>query len=365
MKTKTTLAIIGLILFSPLAMADQSSQPGNGTQSASVNQRNDGSFTSTGDQGYWFYHDPSKDKPQEVITIQKKPKEDKTKPPETIIPTAPKDPCQDESTWTSKCGFIMPKSFEFQSKERDALLHEMVMNPGNPDAVKAVQQYTRWIIHQSVYAAMVWKYNNLHDPKLNPQANAPISQFGLEMAKTLKKGDSQAVWSAIKQWGGFLVVFTKQSCDYCHKQLYPLQSIERDTGLDVYDASIEGACLDTFTGNKCLTPEQSTVPARILQVKTVPSVFLYLPNNIWIRVSMGLSTTDAMESRLYNFFLAWRLAATTGKQTGNTGLNLDPDAMPETSEDLQKILMKPNKASPVTDAATTLSTGGSIPIKNQ
>lgn len=318
-----------------------------------------GAFGQTGDQGYWFYHDPSKDQQPDEIVVPP------TKKPVSAPPTTvhlkeskkPSDPCSEESTWTPTCGFITPKSFSFQSKERDALLHNMVMNPGNPDAVKAVQEYTRWMVHQSVYAAMVWKYNNIHDPKLNPQANAPISQFGLEMAKTLQKGDRGAVWKAIKRWGGFLVVFTKESCDYCHKQLYPLKSVKLDTGLDVYDASIEGKCLDSFEGQYCLPPKKSTLPARILKVKTVPSVFLYLPGNIWIRVSMGLTTTEAMEARLYNFFLAWRLAATTGKQTGKTGLNLDPDAMPQTSEGLEKLLVQPDLKKDALGRAS-LSTGG-------
>ncbi len=297
-----------------------------------------------GSEGYWFYK--QKEAPPKVIRVKPEEKP-KPKAPETIVekpPEKPKtDPCQDEETWTADCGFVTPKSFAMQSKERDALLQNMVMNPGNPDAVKAVQKYTQWIIQQSTYAAQVWQYNTIQDPSINAQAEAPISQFGLQMASSLQTGKRADVWAQIKEYGGFLVLFTKESCDYCHSQLYAVQLLARDTKLPLYDASLEGKCLDTFSGEFCVPPERSIPPAQVLQVKTVPSVFLYMPDNTWIRVSIGLTDTASMEERLYNFFIAWKIASTSGKQTGTTGLNLDPSAQPQNSQELSKLLSTPIK----------------------
>lgn len=297
-----------------------------------------------GSEGYWFYKNKEHAPPPQVVTPPKAPA---TPPPQTIKdkepPTPPKDPCQEEDTWTPDCGFVTPKSFSMQSKERDALLQGMVMNPGNPDAVKAVQKYTQWMIQQATYAAQVWKYNTLQDSSLNAQAKAPISQFGLQMANSLQRGKRADVWQQIKDYGGFLVLFTKESCDYCHSQQYAAQQMARDTGLTMYDASIEGKCLDGFTGDLCVSPDRATGPAQVLHVKTVPSIFLYMPDNTWIRVSVGLSDTASMEDRLYNFFIAWKIASTTGKQTGKTGMNLDPSVQPKDSQELQKLLSTPIK----------------------
>lgn len=143
----------------------------------------------------------------------------------------------------------------------------------------------------------------------------------------------------------------KKSAQKPNKSAIETQSLRinaRRRGLPMYDASLEGACLDEFKGEFCVPPEKAIPPAQILQVSTVPSVFLYMPDNTWIRVSVGLSDTASMEDRLYNFFIAWKIASTTGKQTGKTGLNLDPSAQPQDSQELQKLLATPIK--PLGDA---------------
>lgn len=302
----------------------------------------DKSIIPSGDAGYWFYHTPPAPAtitiPAQVQTPKSPPKVSKPKKKKTKG-----NPCNNPSTWTISCGFVVPKTFAFQSKQRDSLLQAMVMNPQDPGAVKAVQEYTRWIVGQASYASRVWQYNRLQDPSLSPDATAPISRYGLQMAMQIDTGKKRDVWNAIKRWGGFMVIFSKNDCDYCHAQVAPMRTFARDTGIPVYDASLKGPCLSAYK-NHCVLPKKATLPAEILHVSTVPSVFLYLPKNFWVRVSAGLTTTDDIETRTYNFFVGWRLAAKTGQQTGKTGMDLNPADMPKTSQGLRKLLMKPTAA---------------------
>lgn len=297
----------------------------------------------SGARGYWFYlleHLP------QALAQAPAPK---VTPPALARPSrTPKHPkrCAGESTWTPDCGFLTPKTFTFQAKERDALLHRMVMHPGDPKAVAAFQYYLRWVVNQAIYAARVWQYNRLQNADLNPDAYSPISQYGLQLAHSIETQGRAAVWKSVKQWGGFLVVFTKQGCEWCHAQAGPLQAVAADTGLAVYDASLQGGCLPAFSGKdkagapRCSPPSMSVRPAEALHVSVVPTVFLWLPKNLWLRVGVGLTTTDAIESRVYNFFVAWRVAASTGRATGATGLDLDPHDRPPTIGDLRRILSK-------------------------
>jgi len=287
-----------------------------------------------GAEGYWFYLNPPAPVPQPEPPVP-------LKPPATV---GKADPCQQEATWTAQCGFVTPSSFAMQSKERDALLQNMVMSPGDPASVLAVQQYTGWILHQSIYAARVWQYNKLQHPgSLDPAATAPISALGLRLALDVQGANRKTVWAAIREYGGFLVVFTKDDCDYCHAQDGPLQALASDTGLKLWNANLTGPCLKAFA-KRCMDEKVSTMPARILHVSLVPTVFLYLPDNVWIRVSAGLTDTDSMESRIYNLFISWKAAASgVAKQTGHTGLALDPDAAPKDSQELRQLLMTPLK----------------------
>jgi len=220
------------------------------------------------------------------------------------------------------------------------------MHPGDPKAVAAFQYYLRWVVNQAIYAARVWQYNRLQNADLDPDAYSPISQYGLQLAHSIEGQGRAAVWKSIRQWGGFLVVFTKHGCEWCRAQEGPLQAVAADTGLAVYDASLQGACLKAFSGKNrageplCSPPSMSVRPAEALHVSVVPTIFLWLPKNLWLRVGVGLTTTDAIESRVYNFFVAWRVAANTGRSTGATGLDLNPQDQPPTIGDLRKILEK-------------------------
>ncbi len=313
-----------------------------------------GAVEPSGARGYWFYlFQPIRHRPP-ALAIPK---------PGHRRTANQKTRCRSEIAWAADCGFLRPKTFAFQSKERDALLHRMVMHPGNPKAVAAFQYYIRWVVDQSIYAAQVWQYNRLRNTKLNPDAYSPISRYGLQLAAGIQTRGRRAVWAALKRWGAFLVVFTKQSCEYCYAQAFPLEAVGADTGLTIYDASLQGKCLKAFSGpapanggqahgrpsrsasrprdnatSRCSPPARSIRPAQVLHVSVVPTVFLWLPKNLWIRVGAGLTTTDDIETRIYNFFVAWRTAAATGHETGHTGLDLNPRDAPPTIGALRKIL---------------------------
>lgn len=288
-----------------------------------------------GGAGYWWYR--QKPKPPED-----EPDEKKTEPPvPTQKPEAKLKDCQDEKQWTPDCGFIVPKTFAFQEKMRDSLFQGMVMDPGNPQKVRWVQEYTKWVLHQAEYAAAVWQHNTLNDTSLDAQAKNPISAYGLQMAMTLGASTRQLVWDTISSFGGILILFTREDCDYCHAQVTPLQRLLWDTHLELWDASIGGNCLTEFK-DKCVGVDKSTTPASILNVSVVPTLYLYLPGNVWIRVSNGLTDAGAIEDRIYNLFIEWRTAAVDKtRETGNTGLALDPKDQPTDTDDLRKLLMAP------------------------
>jgi conjugal transfer pilus assembly protein TraF len=333
----------------PLAgPADSSPADGKPTAGGRSLSRS-GPVEPSGARGYWFYL---------LQHIRLRPPTEAIPKPGHRQTANQKNPCRSETAWTAHCGFLKPKTFAFQSKERDALLHRMVMRPGNPKAVAAFQYYIRWVVDQSIYAAQVWQYNRLRNTKLNPDAYSPISRYGLQLAAGIQTRGRGAVWAALKRWGAFLVVFTKQSCEWCHAQAFPLEAVRADTELTIYDASLQGKCLKAFSGptpangqpgkpagrsrndatSLCSPPARSMRPAQVLHVSVVPTVFLWLPKNLWIRVGAGLTTTDDIETRIYNFFVAWRTAAATGHETGHTGLDLNPRDVPPTIGALRKIL---------------------------
>lgn len=318
------LIISMVVALSPLALADTASGPSGDAAQAST------PLVPSGDQGYWFYHEPPPEPTPPVVLTP-------PEAPSAGAKTTNKESCAHERTWTPGCGFLTPHSFAFQSKERDALLHGMVMDPGNPAAVKAAQKYMRWVVRQAIYASDVWEFNRVQDPSLSADAHAPFTGYGMELAASLSNNSRAAVWSAIRDFHGIGILFTKGDCDYCRSQTGALHEFMRDTGLTVYDASLQGPCLNILKDH-CLPPAQAIPPAKILHVTVVPSLFLALPDNVWIRISGGLEPTTTLEARLYNFFVAWREKSRTGFQNGGADLDLNPQDQPVDTQQLRALL---------------------------
>ena len=271
-----------------------------------------GSNGENGASGYWFYaHRP---KAETYVPVPA------PAPPKQLKP----DTCAHPATWTPSCGFVIPHSFSFQSKERDALMHSMVMHPGNMRTVKAMQRYTRWVVDQAVEASRVWQYNTVQDPALNAAAHSPISAYGLQLAFSTHALNEAGAWKAIKRFHGVLILFTKSTCDYCAAEVPPMQGFERDTGLEIWQASLKGPCDPAFA-KRCVPPAETRLPAQMLHVSVVPTLFLYLPKNVWIRVFAGLTTTQTTEDNLYNFFVAWREASVKQLKATGAGPAMDFD----------------------------------------
>ena len=286
----------------------------------------------SGARGYWFYQSP----PQVPRYIKM--------PAPPVSPATAmlekKNPCRSQSTWTAGCGFVTPRSFAFQAHERDALMQAMVMHPDNQRAVKAVQKYTRWVVDQALSATRMWQYNMVQDPGLSGTATAPISTYGLNLAFSVHVLNRKAAWAAVKRFQGVLILFTKRNCSYCNAEVPLIKYMERDTGLKVWQASLQGPCDKAFRA-RCVLPKDSMLPARILHVSIVPTLFIYLPGDIWIRVSAGLTTVQTMEDNLYNFFVAWREAAIRKlKATGsNPAMDFSPKNRPS-PEAMQEFLSR-------------------------
>jgi hypothetical protein len=267
-------------------------------------------------QGWFFYKDPPKpvDPPAASAPPPVQPA-----PPEQQQQKPPKDKCASSSSWTADCGFINPgKDFAFQEKERDALMQNMVMSNNDPKAVEQFQYYMKWMMSRAVEVTNLWQYNMAQNPDLDPNVKAPVSTFGLRLMTEVQSNHQKDIFKAIKAEDGMLVYFSRSDCDYCHGMSGVVQQIAAKTDLPVWDASLDSTCLAEFR-DKCKTAPDTLVPAELLQVKTVPSLFLYIGPNTWIRLSTGVNDEASIMSRMVDFFSAYRNAMLKGVKNSVNG----------------------------------------------
>lgn len=266
------------------------------------------------ERGWWFYQTPPA-KPKVV-----KPK---LVPQQAVAATAPTtsaaatDPCGHKDTWTSECGFVNPgRSFAFQAKERDALMQSMVMNPENPNAVLQFQKYNQWLANEAIQVANMWYFNEIQHPGLNPQSTHPISQFGLQLAESVKRNTTDQIFKYLAKHAIFLD-FTRQSCYYCHAMAPNVMSLSRKTNVPVWDASLsKTGCLPGFQDH-CVTAPLTIKPAEILHVKEVPTLFLFIKPDTWIRVGTGVVDEATLRARIVDFVSAYRTAILKGVHNGH------------------------------------------------
>ncbi len=264
----------------------------------------------------WFFFEKNK-KPPEDAETPKQPLPAQTPPPEQKKP--PEDKCKKADSWSADCGFVDPGTdFEFQAKQRDALLLNMTMSKNDPKAVEQFQYYIRWVLGRATEVANLWAYNAVQNPELDPAATQPISQFGIRMMTDVQKGKEDEIWKVIKDEGGFLVFFTKSDCDFCHAMVPSMLRISQTTGIPVRNAAIDDKCIPAFADG-CLSGDAVQAPAQALQVTTVPSVFLYAKPDTWIRVSTGISDEITIRSRMFSFFTAYRNAMLKGVNNAQKG----------------------------------------------
>lgn len=262
------------------------------------------------DKGWFFYDDPVKAKePEEVKlppAISGQPRHEE-----------PDDRCAKPETWTADCGFVDPGlDFEFQARQRDKLLERMALSKNDPKAVENFQRYMRWAIERSIEIANTWAYNVAQKPELDGTLNNPVSTFGIRLMTDVRKGEAQEIFKALKDEGAILVYFSRADCTFCHQMRDVLEWLEKDTGLKVWNAPLDGQCMPGYQ-DVCQPGAISVTAARILQVSIVPTIFLYIPENTWIRIATGVNTTEVMKARIVQFFTAYRKALLAGMESAD------------------------------------------------
>jgi conjugal transfer pilus assembly protein TraF len=239
--------------------------------------------------------------------------------PTTLPPPPKEDKCKKKETWTANCGFVNPgEDFEFQAKQRDALFERMTVAKNNPEAVEAVQYYMRWVLERTSEVTNLWWYNMTQNPDLDPTVSNPVSTFGLRLMSDVQKGHDKEIFGLIKEEGGMFVYFSRSDCNFCHQMTDTLRKLSERTGLPIRNASLDNKCMPGFESG-CMTAPQSLAPAQALQVTTVPTVFLYVKPNTWLRIGTGVVDVESMETRTVQFFSAYRNALLKGVENGQKG----------------------------------------------
>lgn len=283
-------------------------------------------------QGWFWYLDPKKDVPAESegVPLPEKAETPKGKPPVVVVLGTPPDEtkCKNKDTWVADCGFIDPGSdFDFQSKQRDILLQQMSLRPDNPESVEAAQRYMKWVVGKASQAANMWYFNMTQNPDLDPTVKNPISEVGIALATRATQATQLEYFRIIREEGGILFFFSRNDCQFCHDQAPYTRRVARTMGLRLINIPLDGKCLPGFEAEACgdnIKPEQYAV----LQIKTVPTLFLFVPSNTWIRLGTGLVPDSTVLANTVNFFAAYRSAMVNGLDNGNgvrPSVTFDPD----------------------------------------
>lgn len=240
--------------------------------------------------------------------------------PSLKLPPPPKsDLCKKMATWTAKCGFVNPgTSFAFQSKERDALLHRMAMAPNNPQAVENFQYYQRWVLRRSIEVADEWYYNTVQNPALAATVKHPINAFGLKLMTEVRSSKQTAILEALRSQHAIFVYFSRSTCSFCQAMAPLMKDVQRETGIKVWNAALDQSCMPGFK-KQCIAGRPVELPAAALKVKLVPTIFLYVPHDTWIRVATGVTSAQTIRDRATSFFAAYRAALLKGVENGAPG----------------------------------------------
>lgn len=286
---------------------------GCGAASAQEVQKVDpsSSIQQKAERGWFFYEDPVK--PKDTKKPNKKPPEQQQ---QAEAPKPEKEKCRDMETWTPECGFVDPgTSFEFQAKQRDALLERMTMSKNDPKAVEAFQYYMKWVVGRATEVANLWYYNMVQNPDLDASVSQPVSSFGLRLMTDVKKGHAEEIFNSLKNDDAMLVYFSRADCSFCHHMSPSIKNIAKRMNLPVWNAALDETCMPGFEG-KCETGKVVEKPAQALQVTTVPSLFLHVPPKTWIRLSTGVTDEESIMARTVSFFSAYRTALLKGVANG-------------------------------------------------
>lgn len=262
------------------------------------------------EKGWWFFKGPKKQEEAEPSSSASAPA------PQPTQASSTEKRCQAKQTWSPACGFINPGTdFEFQAKQRDALMERMVVSQNDPKAVEAFQYYMRWALERTAEVSNLWYYNMVQNPELDPTVKQPVSAFGLRLMADINRGEEAKVGRLLKEEGAALIYFTRSDCQFCHSMAGLVKGLAADLSVPLLNASLDSKCIPGMEQG-CGTQEVSTGPAQLLQVTVVPTVFLYVPKQTWLRVSTGVTDQQTMRTRVIQFFTAYRTALLNGVNNG-------------------------------------------------
>lgn len=281
------------------------------------------------DRGWFFFREKQKPEVKEEDPAPAAEQAPQAKPEAKPV----SDQCKSTKTWKPSCGFIDPgNDFAFQERMRDELLQHMSLSNNDPKAVEAVQYYVKWVMSKSVQVARLWQYNMTQNPELDPFVQQPISSFGLKLMTEVKSNEAQDIFNALRDQGAFLVYFTRSDCAFCHSMAPVVAKLSADSGVPVRNAALDSTCIAEFQAG-CLTQPETIPPAQALQVSVVPALFLYVPENTWLRIGTGVVDGATLTARMTSFFSAYRAALLKGIKNGDDGrasvdfTNTDPTGL--------------------------------------
>ena len=321
------LLLTSISLAMLVAAAPSFAQDAAGVQSAK------GSAVETQARKGWFWYIDPKEKEikpkeeSEPLVIQAKPTGAVEKIKEVVIGIGSKveaavesafeDPCLKPATWSASCGFIDPGAdFEFQSKQRDALLQQMSMRPDSPESVEAAQRYMKWVVAKASQAGNMWYFNLIQKPDLDPRVKSPISEMGIALASRVNSAAQVEYFRVMREQGGMLFYFSRNDCVFCHDQLPYSVRVARTMGLRLINVPLDGKCIEGFSEEDCAA-DVTVDEMSALDVQIVPTMYLFMPANTWLRLSTGITSDDTTLANAVNFFSAYRAALLQGIDNGD------------------------------------------------
>lgn len=270
-------------------------------------------------QGWFWYIDPKEEEepveePVPTTPVPAEPPKDKG--PTVVIVGKPEEKCANKDNWSADCGFVDPgEDFEFQAKQRDILLQQMSLRPDVPESVEAAQRYMKWVVGKASQAANMWYFNMVQNPDLDPTVKNPISEVGIALASRVTQASQYEYFRLIREEGGIIFFFSRTDCQFCHDQAPYARRVARNMGIRLINIPLDGKCLPGFEADDCgdnIRQEQIAV----LQVKVVPTLFLFVPSNTWIRLGTGIVSDTTVMANTVNFFSAYRAAMIQGLDNG-------------------------------------------------
>lgn len=225
--------------------------------------------------------------------------------------------CQHPASWKVACGFIPPQKFmlsgeaayQLEQKEYKTLLKDFVLNPNHLSSVLRWQRFNHWVIQRATEAAYSSQFMITQHPELSSNLSSPLSHFARLALRPIEAKKHQAFFNRLAQ-SSALVYFSKSSCPYCRRQRPIIEDLSQKTGMPLWEASLDK------------NPTVTLIPARLLKVSRIPTLFLYLfPEEkragIWIRLATGLTDEKTVEDRMIMFVQAYRDALIAGIRSGS------------------------------------------------